>query len=379
MIPRPFWRARIESAWAEAPIVWLSGVRRSGKTTLARSFGPDRALYVNCDLPSAKDMVSDPVLFYRGCRKEIVVFDEVHQLQDPSTLLKIGADEFPKLKILATGSSTLAASRKFRDTLTGRKRQLTLLPVLWSELEAFGKAPLQKRLLHGGLPAALLADRKNDSLYREWADSFFSRDIQLLFGFRDYAKFNLFFEYLMKQSGGLFEAAKVSGSLGINRATVASHLRALELTNAMAVLRPFHGGGRKEIVKTPKVYGFDTGFAAFFKGWDPLRHDDLGVLWEHLVLEGLQAAAPARGIHFWRDTSGREVDFVLPRGRDSVDAVECKWDPRQFDPANLAAFRALYPRGRNFLVSPSASKPYAKRVKGLEIGVCDPAGITNGK
>jgi len=81
-------------------------------------------------------MTRDPQLFFRSCTKPVVVFDEIHQLRDPARLLKIGADVFPKLKILATGSSTLAASKKFRDTLTGRKRTIHLPPVLWGELAA---------------------------------------------------------------------------------------------------------------------------------------------------------------------------------------------------------------------------------------------------
>jgi len=125
MVPRPYWLQRIEQAWREAPIAWLCGVRRCGKTTLAESLGEERALYVNCDLPAVEDMVRDPRLFFRSCSRPVVVFDEIHQLRDPTRLLKVGADAFPKLKILATGSSTLAASRKFRDTLTGRKINLT--------------------------------------------------------------------------------------------------------------------------------------------------------------------------------------------------------------------------------------------------------------
>ena len=147
MIERPFWKNRIEEAWCEAPIVWLAGVRRSGKTTLAQSLGSDRILYINCDLPVVGDMVANPELFYRNCTRPVVVFDEVHQLQDPSRLLKIGADLFPDLKILATGSSTLSASKKFRDTLTGRKRLVHLTPVLWDELDAFQGSPLFEEAL----------------------------------------------------------------------------------------------------------------------------------------------------------------------------------------------------------------------------------------
>ena len=149
MIQRPFWLQRIEDAWREAPIAWLCGVRRSGKTTLAESLGADRVLYVNCDLPVVEDMVRDPQMFFRSCTKPVVVFDEVHQLHDPTRLLKIGADVFPKLRILATGSSTLAASRKFRDTLTGRKRTVHLVPVTLDELPAFAH-PVQREDSHIG-------------------------------------------------------------------------------------------------------------------------------------------------------------------------------------------------------------------------------------
>ena len=84
MIARPFWLDRIKAAWKEAPIVWLCGVRRAGKTTLAQQLGEARVHYVNCDLPSVEDMVGDPQLFYRGCTKPVVVFDEIHQLRAPA-------------------------------------------------------------------------------------------------------------------------------------------------------------------------------------------------------------------------------------------------------------------------------------------------------
>ena len=374
MIERPFWVDRIEKAWLEAPIVWLAGVRRSGKTTLARSFGSDRVLYVNCDLPAVADRVADPELFYRDCNRPIVAFDEIHQLRDPSRLLKIGADLFPHLRILATGSSTLAATRKFRDTLTGRKRLVHLTPVLWDELEAFQKTPLLKRLYHGGLPEALLAESKQPGFYREWMDSFFARDIQRLFAFRDPDKFNALFEYVIKQSGGLLETTRAASALGISRPTVENHLRALETTHAVTLLRPFHGGGQKEIVKMAKAYAFDTGFVSFFRGWDPLRPDDYGVLWESMALEYLQAQGHRWRVQYWRDAAGREVDFVIARNREEVDAIECKWDPTQFNPEAMKLFRSYYPRGNNYVLSPLTLKGYSRKVSGLNVYVCNPDG-----
>lgn len=371
MIERPFWLNRIETAWRDAPIAWLSGVRRSGKTTLADALGANRALYINCDLPTVEDQIRDPQVFFRSCGKPVVVFDEIHQLRDPARLLKIGADVFPKLKILATGSSTLAASKKFRDTLTGRKRLVHLTPVLWDELPAFGTTLLQ-RLFHGGLPPALLASSKSAAFYREWMDSFFARDIQRLFGFRDMNRFNALFEYLLRQSGGQFEVTRTAGAIGITRPTVESHLLALEITHAVTLVRPFHGGGQNEIVRQPKVYGFDTGFVSFARGWDPLRPDDLGALWEHLVLEHLQAKFPDTPVCYWRDKQGREVDFVLAQRRDRVDAIECKWNPDAFDASALKQFRSYYPAGRNYLLTPSGDPAYTRRFGELEVRVCTP-------
>lgn len=375
MIDRSGWLARIEAAWREAPIAWLCGVRRSGKTTLARSLGDDRVLYVNCDLPVAEEMVRDPAVFFRSAGRPVVVFDEIHQLKDPTRVLKVGADLFPDLRILATGSSTLAASRKFRDTLTGRKRSVHLLPVGWDELDAFG-ATLSRRLYHGGLPQALLAEAKSPAFYREWLDSFFARDVQQLFGFRDVNRFNALLEYVLRQSGGPLEVSRAASALGVARQTVQAHLDALAVTNAATLVRPFHGGGPGEIVRMPKVYAFDTGFVSFARGWDPLRPEDLGLLWEHLVLEHLQARYPDQAVTYWRDKHGREVDFVLARRRDEVDAVECRWSPESFEPAGLRAFRRLYPKGRNILVTPSGEPAFTREYDGMEVRVCTPSGLT---
>jgi hypothetical protein len=156
---------------------------------------------------------------------------------------------------------------------------------------------------------------------------------------------------------------------------VESHLRALEITHAATLVRPFHGGGQNEIVKMPKVYGFDTGFVSFARGWDPLRHGDLGLLWEHVVLEHLQAHFPETPARYWRDKSGNEVDFVLPRRRDEVDAIECKWTVGAFDSAALKVFRSAYPKGRNFLVSPAGDPRHVRRYGKLEVTVCTPSDL----
>ncbi len=367
MVPRPIWIDRIERAWRHASVVWLSGVRRVGKTTLARTLAEGH--YFNCDLPSVAARVADPERFWASQRQRVVVLDEVHQLPDPSRLLKIAADAFPTLRVLATGSSTLAATRKFRDSLTGRKREVLLLPVLAEETEGFG-AGMEERLQRGGLPAALLAERPDPEAYAEWLDSFFARDVQELFRIGKRTAFLRVFETLLRQSGGLLDVTSVSRTCDVSRPTTLGWLEALQVTHAIHVVRPYHGGGAQELTRQPKVYGFDTGFVAYARGWDRLRPDDCGILWEHVVRDTLASLVTIPSLQFWRDKAKREIDFVVPRGRGACDAIECKWSARAFDPAALKVFRALHPRGRNQVVTPDPGPPTDRTSGGLTITFC---------
>jgi uncharacterized protein len=366
VIPRPLWTARLEEAWTRAPVAWLSGVRRVGKTTLARSLADIH--YVNCDLPSAVARLADPELFLASIEHSILVLDEVHQLDDPSRLLKIAADTAPKLRVLATGSSTLAATRKFRDALTGRKREVHLLPVLADELPAFGVADLDRRLLRGGLPQALLAAEHDSGAYQEWLDSYFARDVQELFRVDKRGAFLRLLETLMRQSGGMLDVTSLARACDLSRPTAMTYLDVLEVTHAIHVLRPYHGGGSQELVRQAKVYAFDTGFVAHSRGWRELRPDDRGQLWEHLVLDTLRSVPAQPRVHFWRDKQQREIDFVVPRGRGLCDAIECKWSADRFEPRGLRAFRALHPRGRNFVVTPARGEEgYTRMIDGREV------------
>ena len=365
MISRPFWLDRIEACWRKAPIVWLSGVRRVGKTTLAATL--EDAEFLNCDLPSAQQLLADPEAFYRSLTKPRLILDEVHQLPDPSRLLKIGADAFPKLKILATGSSTLAATHKFRDSLAGRKRHLHLVPVRHDELPAFGIRDLRHRFLRGGLPPALLAADYDPGFYSEWLDSYFARDVQELFRVEKRGGFLKLVESVLRQSGGQMEATALSSLCGLSRPTVLTYLDVLELTHVAAFVRPYSGGGKRELVRQPKVFAFDTGFVAFARGWTDLRPEDCGLLWEHLVLDRLLTDPVGAKVMYWRDKDQHEIDFVLPAGRGAVDAIECKWGAARFDPKNLQVFRALHPAGKNLVVATNVPKPYTREVGGLNV------------
>jgi predicted AAA+ superfamily ATPase len=365
MIYRPFWIDLIKKSWDSRSVVWLSGVRRSGKTSLAKMF-PGLS-YLNCDLPSVVRQLDDPEFFYRNQPTDsMLIFDEIHRLKDPSLVLKIGADEFPGLKILATGSSTLAATHKFRDSLTGRKMNIYLPPVLWSECkDYFHIVELDRRLLHGGLPEFLLMEKRNQSLYAEWIDSYYARDILELFRVRNREGFLGLMKFLFMQSAGILDITNVARACSLSRPTVITHIESLAVAHAIFMVSPFFGGGKKEIVKQPKIYAFDTGFVCFLKGWNDIRDSDRGLLWEHLVLDMLRVKY--RKVQYWQDKGNFEIDFIVTDDEGNIHAIECKINPDKFSANALYKFRQYYPEGKNYCCSPHIKTPYVLQFNGLTV------------
>jgi predicted AAA+ superfamily ATPase len=374
MIQRPFWTERIETAWRRRRIVWLSGVRRVGKTSLVRAL-PD-VEYFDCELPSARAAMNDPEAFLRGLGARRVVIDEIHRLANPSELLKIAADHFPKIRVLATGSSTLQASAKFRDTLTGRKEEVWLTPMMSSDLEAFDSPSVGRRLLHGGLPPFFLADEPVERDFQEWMDSYWARDIQELFRVGRRSSFVRFVELILAQSGGMFEATRFAAPCEVSRPTISSYLEILEVTRVAHVVRPYSTRRAAEIVSAPKVYAFDTGFICAFRGRRDLRPEDLGELWEHYVLNELHAQLPAIEMRYWRDTRHREVDFVIARPGRSPLAIECKWSWRgATELPGLAAFRDRYPKGASYVVASDVERASTRTLGKADVEVVSLAGL----
>ena len=365
MVHRTYWVQLLESAWARKSVIWLSGVRWVGKTFLCQSI--PQIEYFDCELPRTRRQMESPEDFLSKFKKKTIVLDEIHRLLNPSELLKIAADHFPSLRIIATGSSTLQASSRFRDTLAGRKAQVWLTPMMSHDLVDFRNEDLSHRFLRGGLPPFFLSANFPERDFQDWIDSYWAKDIQELFRLERRHSFQRFMELLFLQSGGLFEATRFAGPCEVSRSTISNYLAVLEATWVVHVIRPFSTRRSAEIISAPKVYAFDIGFVCYFRGWHQLREDDLGHLWEHWVLNEMQSRLQSPIMRYWRDKRGHEVDFILAlRGKKPI-TVECKWKVEQFEPRNLRAFRNFYPEGPNWIVCQDVSRGYARTYDKLKV------------
>jgi len=304
--------------------------------------------------------MEDPQSFLEDIKGQTVVMDEVHRLSNPSEILKIAADHFPETKIVATGSSTLGTSAKFKDTLAGRKYELWLTPMITEDLQDFKQTDLSHRFLHGGLPPFFMAKGFPERDFQEWMDALWAKDILELFKLERRYSFLKFAELLLIQSGGIFEASSFAGPCEVSRSTISNYLAVLEATYVVHVIRPFTSHRPTEIVSAPKVYAFDTGFICYYRGWDKLRRDDMGTLWEHFVLNELLAQTQSRKIYYWRDKQKHEVDFIVTKNQAAPMVIECKWTATDFDSTNVKIFRRHYPKGLNFVVASDVERSYSR-------------------
>ncbi|MEN6317660.1 MAG: DUF4143 domain-containing protein [Syntrophaceae bacterium] len=197
--------------------------------------------------------------------------------------------------------------------------------------------------------------------------NFYARDIQELFGIRSRTGFMKLLHLLFRQNGSLIDYTNLARLSELSRYTVRAHVEAMGIAHAVFLLPPFQGGGRREITHRPKCYAFDTGFVTFVKGWDSIREDDRGILWEHLVLDMLRTLLGNDAVFYLRDKSGREVDFVIKGRRQQTSAIECKINSDHFDPANLLIIRSIYPEGKNYVLSPNIKSSYQRRYEKLQI------------
>lgn len=375
IIQRPFWEQLIENAWNEKNIIWLMGVRRVGKTSLCHSLKDIE--YFDCERPRVRQLFVDPESFLESQKDKRIALDEIHRLDNPSEVLKLAADHYPTVKIIATGSSTLGASKKFRDTLTGRKREIWLTPLLLEEMALFGNTDIRRRFLFGGFPSFFTKAQLPEKDFQEWIDSYWAKDIQELFSVGKRSSFLKFAELLLANSGGMFEATRFSEACEVSRETITNYLQILEETFVINIIRPYSTRKHIEIIKQPKVYGLDTGFVNYTKGRSELRADDLGSLWEQCVLNEINGKLQTRTIHYWRDKQGHEIDFVLNnRSEQALTAIECKFNsaPDELAATNIGSigknfevFREHYPDGDNFVVSSNIDTPFSRKYKGLTI------------
>lgn len=316
------------------PILALTGPRQSGKTTLLKQLFPDYR-YVSLENPDARDFAhKDPNGFLAEYNDQMI-FDEVQQAPALFSYLQTLVDSQPDRMggFILSGSQNFHLMERITQSLAGRVALFKLFPFDIQELKEanlLAEDPFEQ-LIHGFYPA--LYDRKISPgvFYSNYVQTYVNRDVTELLRVKDLRQFQNFLSLCAARAGQLLNLNALANEAGITQPTAKSWLSALESSYITFQLYPFHKNFSKRVVKTPKLYFYDTGLLAFLlkisKRETLLTHPVKGALFENMIIaefhKQMHHSYQNQSPWFWRDNHGDEVDLLLEKGL-SLDIFEIK-------------------------------------------------------
>ncbi len=328
----------------EEKIVFVSGPRQVGKTTLSKQLFSEFE-YFNYDSASDREIIWKSEW---NRNTPVIIFDELHKMKNWKSWLKgvFDTEGIPPA-ILITGSAKLDTYRKSGDSLAGRFFSYRLHPVTVKEASSIiGMDPDEslKRLLNvGGFPEPFL--KNSETFAKRWrrshTDIIIREDLLDLENVRDIKSMEILIDLIGSRVGSPTSYSSLATDLQVSIHTVKHWLQILENLYIVFPVRPYHKNIARSILKEPKYYLYDSGAV----------RGDIGSKIENIV-----ATAILRELHFIEDTTGckvslyylrdkekREVDFLAIVDDKPVLMVEVKTSDDNFSKSLLRFSNILKP------------------------------------
>ena len=340
-------------------VITLTGPRQSGKTTLVRATFSSLP-YVSLEEPDIRQIaLTDPRGFLANYPAGAIL-DEIQNAPELFSYIQGLVDANRQVQFILTGSSNFLLMEKISQTLAGRTAVLHLLPFSFNELEPLAEQ-YESLIFKGQYPRIYDRDIAPTDFYPAYIQTYVERDVRLMKNIGDINAFIQFTRLCAGRIGQLLNYAGLASDAGISPNTAKSWLSILESSYILYRLQPYHHNFNKRLVKSPKLYFYDTGVACSLLG---IREEDQvqlhymkGSLFENLIINEFIKRNFNRGEnrqpYFWQDNHGKEIDCLLVNG-DRVTPVEVKsgktMSTSYFD--NLKYWRSLadLPDDRGYVV-----------------------------
>jgi uncharacterized protein len=315
------------------PIITITGPRQSGKTTLAKHLRPDYR-YVSLENLSVREFARQDPQGFLETYQNGVILDEVQYVPALFSYLQVVTDERQRTgEYILTGSQNFLLMEQISQSLAGRVAVFNLLPLSWQELSITSYKPesWESYLVTGSYPRKIVQNIDSAGFYDSYLQTYVERDVRQVKNILNLGLFQKFMQLLAGRIGQLFNQQSLAVELGVDNKTVNAWLTVLETSFIAYRLPPYYQNFSKRVVKTPKVYFYDTGLAAYLLGIrseaDLAVHFARGSLFENLIINELSKNWLNRGqrppFYFWSDQTNHEIDLLIDRG-SSLTAVELK-------------------------------------------------------
>jgi len=308
------------------PGLILTGPRRAGKTTLLRKLFPKAQYYLLEDPDLISRFRSDPRSFIEEVRPPALL-DEIQNVPEILNYLRTQIDRFPRRmgQWLLTGSQDVALMKGVTESMAGRAAVFQLLPLSGSETP-------KVTVLKGGFPEVLARPSVSPIWFRSYVQTYLERDVRAISSIRDLATFRRFLSLLASRCGQLLNRTDLAAPLGISVPTLSEWLNILEVTSQIILVPPFYENFGKRLIKSPKLYFVDSGFACHLLDIESekgLRKSPfLGPIFEGFIASELIKhqvnSGKTRQLYYFRDQQGLEVDFLVPSRNRKLFLLEAK-------------------------------------------------------
>ncbi len=308
------------------PIITITGPRQSGKTTFAKQLRPDYQ-YISLEDPDMRQFAQNDPRDFLETYQNGVILDEVQYVPELFSYLQTYSDKRNRNgEYILTGSQNFLLMERITQSLAGRVAIFTLLPFSFSELKnsQFSLNDWQKYLYSGSYPRLHTQDILPTDFYSDYLRTYLERDVRLLVNVQNLAIFQRFIQLLAGRTGQLLNQSSLAVEVGVDNKTISAWLSVLETSFIIYRLPPYYNNFNKRITKSPKLYFYDTGLAAYLLGLrsadDLSVHFARGALFENLVINEMLKKFYNRGEHpifyFWNDSQHYEIDLLFDLGTE---------------------------------------------------------------
>lgn len=308
------------------PSVTLTGPRQSGKSTLLRNLFPDYRYVSLEDLDMRMFATEDPRGFLSTYDNHVIL-DEAQRVPSLFSYLQTHMDSKGETGMyMIAGSQNFSLMDAIDQSLAGRTAILRLLPFSREELHLSGMLPptIDSEIFTGSYPRIFDKGIMPQDYYPSYIQTYVQRDVRQISNIVDLNRFVRVVRLLAGRIGQMLNVSSLATESGVSASAVESWISVLEASYICYRLEPNYNNYNKRIVKTPKIYFYDTGLACNLLGITSesqvATHYLRGGLYENLVINEFLKSSYNRGenpdITFWRDSSGLEVDLVQTRGGD---------------------------------------------------------------
>ena len=313
------------------PAVTVTGPRQSGKTTLVKNLLPDYK-YINLEDLEIRAFATDDPKGFLKTAGEKAIFDEIQNVPQLFSYLQVEIDAAGKNGMyVLTGSNNFLLMQSISQSLAGRVAIFHLLPFSHNEINLSPDISLEQIMHKGFYPRLFQHEINYQNWYADYLSTYIEKDVRKLINVGDINSFRDFIKLCAARTGQLINFSEIGNELSVSYQTVKRWLSVLETGYILFRLNPYSKNLNKRIIKSSKIYFYDTGLLCYLLGVklpeDLQYHHLKGFIFESFVIAEVRKQIYNRQLNgdiwFFRDSNGNEVDAII-EAPGMVKAIEIK-------------------------------------------------------